>query len=485
MFTDASTETLRLHAFYSILQQLQLALGHSREEVRKLRSDLQSSQYRTRQLSLEVGMLNERSATAKAQERLSIIRSKPQANISISEHIRSNEDSRSSLCDGSSTLHALRPGGDQQRPYDGRMIHRYPRGISKSDNHPNTIIISAGTNQDDIIDRRTDVTDQSTSNSANDVQFTNSDALEICRGVHEGPTDLHRNEESFVDNRPADKADTKLPKDSSAFNNNDSNSTSSTDRPKIMSMDDLIARDIEISRRLLSPVAIIQRPPRWRNRYLQDPSTRDAVTQSRTGATAVKENIHPNSNDSVTASFICSDSEVTNERRQTISQKHAATIEDVVSPRTDVEESSTDPPPRTPPTSVDPEEASSRRSKVSGTVSFIKQRVASSGLLSMSGLSTMHQQLLSRSRIVDEDAPPSRGEVLEQDSGSIDDPLREARFAEESLVSRPTSSSSSSVLISVDDIHVGIGGNHSDHGNSVEGRHLSKLKLLVEKVKFR
>lgn len=462
MFIGASTDTLRLYTSYSILQQLQLALGHSREEVRKLRSDLQSSQYRTRQLSLEVGMLNERSATAKAQERLSIIRSKPKSNTSIIEHSRS-----------------------QQRPYDGRMIHRNPRGISESESHSSTIIISAGTNQDDIIDRRTDVTDQSTSNSANDEQFKNTEAQEICRGVHEGPIDLHQNKESIVDNCPADKADTKLPKDSISFNNNDSNSTSSSDKPKNMSMDDLIARDIEISRRLLSPAAIIQRPPRWRNRYLQDPSTRDAMTQSRTAATAVKENIHPNSNESAVASFTCSDSEVTNERRQTISQKHAASIQDVVSPRTDVEDSSIDPHPRTPPTSVDLEEAPSRRSKVSGTVSFIKQRVASCGLLSMSGLSTMNQQLLSRSRIADEDAPPSRGEVLEQDSGSIDVPQRQARSAEESLVSRSTCSSSSSVLISVDDIHVGIGGNHSDHGSSVEGRHLSKLKLLVEKVKFR
>ena len=363
------------------------------------------------------------------------------------------------------------------------MIHRNPRGISERDNHSSTIIISAGTNQDDIIDRWTDVTDQRTSNSADDEQFKNTEAQEICHGVHEGPIDLHQNKESIVDNCPADKADTKLPKDNSAFNNNDS--TSNSDKPKNMSMDDLIARDIEISRRLLSPAAIIQRPPRWRNRYLQDPSTRDAMTQSRTAATAVKENIHPNSNESAVASFTCSDSEVTNERRQTISQKHAATIQDVVSPRTDVEDSSIDPPPRTPPTSVDPEEAPSRRSKVSGTVSFIKQRVASCGLLSMSGLSTMNQQLLSRSRIADEDAPPSRGEVLEQDSGSIDVTQRQARSAEESLVSRPTCSSSSSVLISVDDIHVGIGGNHSDHGSSVEGRHLSKLKLLVEKVKFR
>ena len=479
MFIGASTDTLRLYTSYSILQQLQLALGHSREEVRKLRSDLQSSQYRTRQLSLEVGMLNERSATAKAQERLSIIRSKPQANTS------SSSTCRSSFSDGSTILHAVRPGGDQQRPYDGKMIHRNPRGISESESHPSAIIISAGTNQDDIINRRTDVTDQSTSNSANDEQFKNTEAQEICRGVHEGPIDLHQNKESIVDNCPADKADTKLPKDNSAFNNNDSNSTSSSDKPKNMSMDDLIARDIEISRRLLSPAAIIQRPPRWRNRYLQDPSTRDAMTQSRTAATVVKENIHPNSNESAAASFTCSDSEVTNERRQTISQKHAATIQDVVSPRTDVEDSSTDPHPRTPPTSVDPEEAPSRRSKVSGTVSFIKQRVASCGLLSMSGLSTMNQQLLSRSRIADEDAPPSIGEVLEQDSGSIDVTQRQARSAEESLVSRPTCSSSSSVLISVDDIHVGIGGNHSDHGSSVEGRHLSKLKLLVEKVKFR
>ena len=477
MFIGASTDTLRLYTFYSILQQLQLALGHSREEVRKLRSDLQSSQYRTRQLSLEVGMLNERSATAKAQERLSIIRSKPKANTS------SSSTCRSSLSDGSTILHTVRPGGDQQRPYDGRIIHRNPRGISESESHSSTIIISAGTNQDDIIDLRTDVTDQSTSNSANDEQFKNTEAQEICRGVHEGPIDLHQNKESIVDNCPADKADTKLPKDNSAFNNNDS--TSSSDRPKNMSMDDLIARDIEISRRLLSPAAIIQRPPRWRNRYLQDPSTRDAMTQSRAAAATVKENIHPNSNESAAASFTCSDSEVTNERRQTISQKHAATIQDVVSSRTDVGDSSTDPPPSTPPTSVDPEEAPSRRSKVSGTVSFIKQRVASCGLLSMSGLSTMNQQLLSRSRIADEDATPSRGEVLEQDSGSIDVPQRQARSAEESLVSRPTCSSSSSVLISVDDIHVGIGGNHSDHGSIGEGRHLSKLKLLVEKVKFR
>ena len=480
MFIGASTDMLHLYTSYSILQQLQLALGHSREEVRKLRSDLQSSQYRTRQLSLEVGMLNERSATAKAQERLSIIRSKPQANTS------SSSTCRSSFSDDSTILHAVRPVGDQQRPYDGRMIHRNPRGISESESHSSTIIISAaGTYQDDIIDRRTDVTDQSTSNSADNEQFKNTEAQEICRGVHEGPIDLHQNKESIVDNCPADKADTKLPKDNSAFNNNDSNSTSSSDKPKNMSMDDLIARDIEISRRLLSPAAIIQRPPRWRNRYLQDPSTRDAMTQSRTAATAVKENIHPNSSESAAASFTCSDSEVTNERRQTISQKHAATIQDVISPRTDVEDSSTDPPPRTPPTSVDPEEAPSRRSKVSGTVSFIKQRVASCGLLSMSGLSTMNQQLLSRSRIADEDAPPSIGKVLEQDSGSIDVPQRQARSAEESLVSRPTCSSSSSVLISVDGIHVGIGGNHSDHGSSVEGWHLSKLKLLVEKVKFR
>lgn len=420
-------------------------------------------------------MLNERSATAKAQERLSIIRSKPHANTS------SSSTCRSSYRDGSSTLHTGRPGGDQQRPCDGRMINRDQRGINDCDNHSSNIISSAGTNRDDSIDRRIDViascSDQSTTNSANDVPAKNSEALEICRGDLEGSTDLHQNEESIADNCQADVSDDRLLKDSSA-SNNDSRSSNSSDIPRIMSMDDLIARDIEISRRLLSPAAIIQRPPRWRNRCLQDPSSRDAATQPRAAAAAVKENIHPNSDVPVAASFICSDSEVANERRQAISQKHAATIQDV-SPRTDVEDSSTDPPPP-PPTSTDPGEAPSRRSKVSGTVSFIKQRVASSGLLSVCGVSRMHQQLLPRSRIADEDTPPPRDEVLEQSSGYVDDPQRQERSVEASLVSRPACSSS--IVLSVDDSHIGINGNSCSSG---EGRHLSKLKLLVEKVKFR
>jgi len=432
--------------------QLQLALEQSREEVRKLRSDLQSSQYRTKQLSLEVGMLNERSATAKAQERLSIIRSKTHTSSSKNNII---ESSRSSPSDGNSTSFNA---ADKRRPAALpiiEVINSNPRcTLVDSDNLPTNI--TADTYRDDRHDRQIDVTakcsDPCEATIADDKQATISSIPETHHLLVDR-IDYHdhqQKKESMVKNNlPADPlvAVAELTIDSASSN-------------KVDSMDDLISRDIEISRRLISPAAIIQRPPRWRNRCSQDP--RDA-TQPR--AAAMKEIIHPNSDKISPVSFICSDSELTNERRQTICQKHA--IDDSPCPQ----------PADSPPISADQQYIPhSRRSKVSGTVEFIKQRVASSGLLSVCGVSRMHQ--LSQGKITLGDECPQRGVLLEQDNGSVDEHQRQDGSVEMSILSRP------SVLT------IGIGGdvrgdNDNDDDDGSHRSHLSKLKLLVEKVKFR